>query len=246
MRALMIIIRRDFLNLLHKGSFVFNATLFPLALVGLLGLLNEGFFGREMTGWDVCAVNILVYMSAYSAMIATNSFMERTLRPTNLRVLFTPVPLPALYVGKILATTLFCGGGYLVDTVVLSLCGMRLGPALGLGLAPLVLAVTLASTSLGVFICCLVKDEPTANRILSLVVNLFAVVGGVFFSLESLGGTAARIASFSPFTWLREAAFRYVWDGRVLPMAVMALAALLVAALGMICCRPAFKPEDYV
>ncbi len=208
MDAFFIIVRRDVLNLVRKRSFLVSMSIFPLALVGLLGLLNEGFFGNGMTGWDVCAVNILVYMGGYASMIATNSFMERTLRPTNLRVLFTPVPLAAVYVGKIVATTIFCGTAYLTDTIVLSLCGVRLGPALGLGLAPLVLAVTLASTSLGVFLCCLVRDEPTANRILSLVVNVLAAVGGVFFSIESLGGAAATIAAVSPFTWLREAAFQ--------------------------------------
>lgn len=246
MRTLFIIVRRDFLNLLRKGTFVFSALVFPVALVGLLGLLNQGLFGGDMTGWDVCAVNIMIYMAAYSSMIATNSFMEKTLRATNLRVLFAPVPLPALYVGKALATTLFCGAGYLIDMIALSLCGVRLGPALGMGLAPLVLSVTLASTSTGVFVCCIVKDEPTANRIISLVMNLLAVVGGVFFSFERLGRTAATIAAVSPFTWLREAAFRFVWGGSFESAAAPLAAALLVAAAALLACRVSFRSEDYV
>lgn len=246
MNALTLILRRDVLNLLRKHSFVFSALLFPLALVGLLGLLNEGLYGGVMTGWDVCAVNIMMYMAVYSSMIATNSFMEKTLKPTNLRVLFTPVPLAVLYLGKIFATTIFCGVGYLADVIVLSLSGVRLGPALGMGLAPLVLAVTFASTSVGVFLCCLVKDEPTANRLLSLVVNVAAVVGGVFFSMESLGRTAATVASFSPFTWIREAAFRYVWDGRAGGAATATVVAVLVAAAAILACRASFKSEDYI
>jgi len=245
METLYAIFRRDLLNLGRKGSFVFSATVFPLALVGLLGLLNEGLFGMAMTGWDVCAVNIMVYMAVYSSMIATNSFMERAVKATNLRVLFTPVPLAALYLGKILATTIFCASGYFVDLVVLSLLGIHLGPGLGMGLAPLVVTLTLASTSIGVLLCCLVKDEPTANRILSLVVNIAAALGGVFFSMESLGGTAAAVAGFSPFTWLREAVFRFVWDGQAMGTAVAAAGSLLVAGAAVLGCRATFKSEDY-
>ena len=246
MRVFLIIVRRDILNLLKKGSFVFAAVIFPVALVGLLGLLDEGLYGSALTGWDVCAVNVMIYMGAYAAMISTNSFMERTLRPTNLRVLFTPVPLPVLYLGKIVATTVFCGAGYVIDMIALSLCGVHLGPALGMEMAGLVLAVTLASTSIGVFVCCIVKDEPTSNRVLSLIMNALAAIGGVFFSLERLGGAAVKIASFSPFTWLREAAFHFVWNGTARSLAVASGAAVMVAAVAVVACRASFKPEDYV
>ena len=247
MNALPTLIRRDTRNMIIRPMFIFYSTGFPLAMIFILGLLSQGFYGGPLSSWDVVAVNLLLYQALLSCSMSTNSFLERSLKAPNLRVLFAPVRPLHLLLSKVLASTLFCLGGFVVVFAILEVLGVNLGPFCGLELFGMVAALSLASTALGLWVVCLVQDESGANMVLNLGIGILACTGGVFFSIEHFGPVAAALARYSPFTWLREIAFKIIWNGGD-PVGYIATIGLsLVAAVAFLgAARASFKTEDFV
>jgi ABC-2 type transport system permease protein len=247
MNALPTLVRRDTRNMIIRPMFIFYSTGFPLAMILILGLLSQGFYRGPLSSWDVVAVNLLLYQSLLSCSMSTNSFLERSLKAPNLRVLFAPVRPLHLLLSKAIASTLFCLGGFAIVFAILEALGVKLGPLCGLELFGMVAALSFASTALGLWVVCLVRDESGANMILNLVMGILACTGGVFFSIERFGPVAATLARYSPFTWLREIAFTMIWNGGD-PIGYAATIGLsLVAAVLLLgAARAAFKTEDFV
>lgn len=246
MSNLTTLVIRDTRNLIIRPTFLFYVTFFPLALIGLLGLLGQGFYGPAMTSWDVGAVNILLYTASLSCAMSVNSFLERTLKAPNLRVLFSPVSPFDLILSKVIGSTLFCLGGYAIVFAILQVLGVRLGPVWGLEFFGIIAALSFASSALGLWVVCLVRSEPVANQILNLIIGALACTGGVFFNIEHLGTVGALLARLSPFTWIREVAFRTIWNGDPAGYALSILILLATTAVFIVAARLSFKTEDFV
>jgi len=247
MKSLPTLVRRDARNMIIRPTFLFYATGFPLMMIFLLGLLSQGFYSGPMSSWDVVAVNLLLYQALLSCSMSTNSFLERTLKAPNLRVLFAPVRPLDLLLSKVLASTLFCLGGFVFVFVVLEVLGVHLGPLCGLEFFGMIAALSLASSALGLWVVCLVQDESGANMVLNLGIGILACTGGVFFSIEHFGPVAAAFARYSPFTWLREIAFKIIWNGGDSMGCIATMALSLVAAVAFLgAARASFKTEDFV
>jgi ABC-2 type transport system permease protein len=247
MNALPTLILRDTRNLIIRPTFLFYSTGFPLAMIFILGLLSQGFYGLSMSSWDVVAVNLLLYQAFLCCSLSTNSFLERTLKAPNIRVLFAPVRPLDLLLSKAFASTLFGLGGFVLSFVILELLGVKLGPLYGLEFFGIIAPLCFASTALGLWVVCLVKDESGANMILNLVIGILACTGGVFFNIEHFGLAAALLALWSPFTWLRQVAFRIIWNGGDPTGYAAAIGLSLVAAVVFLgAARASFKTEDFV
>jgi ABC-2 type transport system permease protein len=247
MSALPTLVLRDTRNMIIRPTFLFYSTGFPLAIIFILGLLSQGFYGSAMTSWDVVAVNMLLYQALLSCSLSTNSFLERTLKAPNLRVLFAPVRPLDLLLSKSIASTLFCLGGFVAIFAILEFLGLHLGPLCGLELFGMIAALSFASSALGLWVVCLVRDESGANMILNLVIGILACTGGVFFSIEQFGPVAAWLSRFSPFTWLREIAFGMIWNGGDPRGYAATIALSLVAAVAFLgAARASFNTEDFI
>lgn len=247
MKALPILVFRDTRNMIMRPMFIFYSTGFPLAMILILGLLSQGFYSGAMSSWNIAAVNLLLYQALLSCSMSTNSFLERSLKAPNLRVLFAPVRPLDLLLSKSIASTLFCLGGFVAIFAILEVLGINLGPLCGLELFGMVAALSFASTALGLWVVCLVRDESGANMILNLGIGLLASTGGVFFNIEHFGPVAAALARRSPFTWLREIAFKIIWNGGDQIGYAATIGLSLVAAVAFLgAARVTFKTEDFV
>jgi ABC-2 type transport system permease protein len=98
----------------------------------------------------------------------------------------------------------------------------------------------------GVLFCCIFKSENLANKVLSPFINIFIIIGGVFFSVESLGKTMTQISNFSPLKWLNEAVFKIIYDKDLsyfMPAVIIIVFRTIVC---LVLCKLTFKEEDYV
>lgn len=110
----------------------------------------------------------------------------------------------------------------------------------------LLLSLNMFACVTGVMSCCIFKSEEVANKILSTFVNIFAILGGIFFQLDGLGSTIRMISYVSPVKWIAQASFQIIYDSN-LSLFIPTIAALLVVALlFLIVCRITFRTEDYV
>lgn len=242
------IFKRDLVNIVLNPVLLISNTLFPVVLVILLSYLTSGSYGSGgVTAYDYYAVTILIYAILNAAMTASNSFMEKSLKTSNLRIMYAPIKLSYIYMAKIVATFIFtsvCFLGYIAFFRLVF--GVNFGGENLLYVILIVLFLNLLSSVTGIFFCCVFKSEELTNKIISVVINIFAILGGLFFRLDGLGPAAERISFLSPAKWASEAMFRIIYDSDFSVFVPGILILFTVSVALLIGCKITFKVEDYV
>ena len=248
MYKFLVLLKRDLVNIVLNPMLLFYNTVFPILLVLVLGFLNRGNYGDTgIDSYDYYGVAILIYFVLNVSTTAANSFMERSLKTTNLRVMFSPIRLSYIYLSKIVATFLFTSLCFiLLMLVASSALGVNYGGENRGYVLCLILSFTFLSSALGVFFCCIFKSEELTNKILSLVMTLFALLGGLFFQLDGLGETVRAITYASPAKWVSEGIFRIIYDGDTNWFLPILAVFLVLSAAFTFACKLTFKTEDYV
>lgn len=248
MHTLKVLFKRDFINIaLNPMLFLYN-TVFSFLMIVVLGFLNRGNYGNTgLDSYDFYGITMLIYAALNASTTAANSFMEKSIKTTNLRVIYSPIRLSDIYLSKILATFAFTSV-CLIGVVTASslLLGVNYGGAYIPGVILLLLLFNLFSSALGVFMCCIFKSEELSNKILSLVNTLLSVLGGLFFQMDGLGNGVRFISRMSPVKWVSEGIFKMIYDqesGFYLPTCIILAALTLLLVFG---CKKTFKTEDYV
>ncbi len=241
------IFKRDLLNLIFNPMWVFNGTLFPFLLVLILGFLSSGNYGSSVTSYDYYGVSMMIYEIFNTSIIASNSFMEERIKQGNMRIIYSPLPRASIYISKILATFVFSSVCHIIVILVLNLSlNVNFGGKNVLFVILLLLLFEIFASILGVLFCCIFKSENTANQILSIVINISAVLGGLFFQLGGFGKNVENISYISPVKWIATDIFKVIYDkdfSYFLPT-VTILIVLSIAAL--LLCGKFYRTEDYI
>lgn len=247
MRGFYNICKQDFMNLAKNPMWLFYVLAFPILLVGVMGFFMEGSYGTEITSYDYYGISLMIYGALNAATIGANSFMEERIKAGNMRIIFSPQPDSYLYFSKIIAAFLFTEIAYFIDFGILHyLFGINIGGMYtGYVLAVLTMAI-LFSSALGVMCCCILKSENITNQILSTLLTILCLLGGVFFSLDGFGETVRKICLLSPVKWIMNTLFAIIYDrdlGQVLPTIFMLAAGTVII---VVLCGVFFHKEDYV
>lgn len=247
MRGFYNICKQDFMNLAKNPMWLFYVLAFPILLVGVMGFFMEGSYGTEITSYDYYGISLMIYGALNAATIGANSFMEERIKAGNMRIIFSPQPDSYLYFSKIIAAFLFTEIAYFIDFGILHyLFGVNIGGMYtGYVLAVLTMAI-LFSSALGVMCCCILKSENITNQILSTLLTILCLLGGVFFSLDGFGETVRKICLLSPVKWIMNTLFAIIYDrylGQVLPTIFMLAAGTVII---VVLCGVFFHKEDYV
>jgi len=237
----------DMQNLLTNPMWIFYAVGFPLALVLLLGFLASGSFGNAVTSYDYYGVALMVFAIFNASTFSANSFMEERIKSPNMRIVYSPARPWFIHFSKVIATTVFCtAANILVAAILHFTVGVNYGGLNGLYLAAIMLLSVLFFSALGVLVCCILRDESSANNVLSLLLALFAVLGGVFFPVDGFGKAISAASWISPAKWILVTCLRIIYDSdfsMFLPACVV-LALLSVATVAM--SGLVFKGEEYI
>lgn len=247
MRRFYNICKQDFMNLAKNPMWLFYVFAFPILLVGVMGFFMEGSYGTEITSYDYYGISLMIYGALNAATIGANSFMEERIKAGNMRIIFSPQPDSYLYFSKIIAAFLFTEIAYFIDFGILHyLFGVNIGGMYtGYVLAVLTMAI-LFSSALGVMCCCILKSENITNQILSTLLTILCLLGGVFFSLDGFGETVRKICLLSPVKWIMNTLFAIIYDrdlGQVIPTIFMLAAGTVII---VVLCGVFFHKEDYV
>lgn len=242
------IFKRDLVNIVLNPVLLISNTIFPIVLVVLLSYLTSSNYGSGgVTAYDYYGVTILIYAILNVSMTASNSFMEKSLKTSNLRIMYAPIRLSYIYLAKIAATFIFTSVCFMGYVALFSLVfRVNFGGVNLLYVILIILFFNLLSAITGVFFCCIFKSEEITNKIISVVINIFAILGGLFFRLDGLGPAVERISYISPAKWAAEAMFRIIYDNDFSLFGPGILMLLLTSAVLLIGCKFTFKVEDYV
>ncbi|MCL2137863.1 MAG: ABC transporter permease [Coriobacteriia bacterium] len=241
------ILAADLQNLFTNPMWLVTSTVYPAALILVLGFLASGSYGQAVTSYDYYGVAMLLYLVFNVATFSANSFMEERIKSPNMRIVYSPIPAWFIHLSKVLATTVFCSVSYGLVAVVLHLTlGINYGGAGSWAFAALVFLSILFFSAFGVLVCCLLKSEGSANQLVSLLVTVFAVLGGLFFPVDGLGRAVAVASWASPAKWILVASLRIIYDG---DLALLAPAAAILGTLTLACVLASsriFRGEEYL
>lgn len=239
--------KRDFINIILNPVLFFSNTVFPVLLLMVMGYLTHDGYGSAVSSYDYYGVTLLLYTVLNVSTTAANSFMEKSIMDSNLRILYSPVSTSFIYLSKVLATFVFTSLCYIAYAIIVKLLfNVNFGGAKAPYIFIMLLLFNMLSTLIGILFCCIFKSEESTNKILSIFINISAILGGTFFQIDGLGKTAQQVSNISPLKWITKAVFRTIYDGDtslVLPVCAIFIAASLILLLG---CKLTFKTEDYV
>ncbi len=245
MRNLWLMIRADFLNLLKNPMWVFYATAFPILMTVILGYLTEKSYGSEITSFDYYGITMMLYAVLNGGMTSANAFLEERIKKPNMRIIYAPGSPQNIYRSKVVASFGFALLFHLADILVLYTI-FHVTVASPLYLLVLLVLTELFAATLGITMCCIFKSEAMTNQIQSIVINLFAILGGVLFSLDGYGAAARKISMLSPVKWVVKAVFQIIYD-RNLHLFLPSVLVLTGSILGMLLiCRITFRKEDCI
>ncbi|MBC8060799.1 MAG: ABC transporter permease [Clostridiaceae bacterium] len=241
------VFKRDFFNLAINPMWIFYITVFPFMLVSILGFLNSGNYGSNITAYDYYGISIMIYMVFNTSTLSANSFMEGRIKQGNMRIIYSPLPKGHIYISKIAATAILSFFCHLLVMLLLHLIlKVNFGGENVIFIILILLLFEIFVSILGVLFCCIFKSENTANQILSIVINISAIMGGLFFRLDGFGETVEKISYLSPVKWIVTDILKVIYDrdfSYYLPtvtiLVVLSLSALLL-------CKKFYNTEDYI
>lgn len=237
------LIHQDIKLLFTNMMWMFYNTAFPFLLIAIMGSLCADLFGSDVRAYDYYGVAFLIYSGVNAATIASNSFMEEKIKAGNMRVLYAPIQHEWLYLSKIIASTLFCFICHvLVGIACVVLFHMQTGTMWWLLLVLLFLTELFASI-LGIFFCLLFRSENAANQVLTIFINLSALLGGIFIAMERFGDLLSAISWFSPMKWLLQASFLCIYDHEIIGVLYAAAGLVVLCIMLLMVCRHIFEEE---
>lgn len=245
MRNLLLIIKEDFLNLLKNPMWIFYATGFPILIIVIMGYLTRQSYGNEVTSYDYYGISMMIYTLLNSGMTSANAFLEERIKKPNMRIIYAPGSVKNIYLSKIIASFLFGYIFHVIDFLFLHAL-FHIYVRNWVYLFVLFAAIELFAAAFGIMLCCVVKSESMTNQIQGIIVNIFAILGGVLFSLDGYGKTVEHISMISPVRWMVKMAFQVVYDNDFHLFGPVVLCLLLAICLLLIICNVTFRREDCI
>lgn len=246
MRRFLAIFRMDLLDLFKNPVLIGYNTVFALLLILIMGWLCGGEFADIRNAYQYYTISLLIYGMLNGAMTASNCFMERDIKRPNLRIIYSPAGSGSIWFSKIAASFVF---DYSLHLLLMLLVCPLLHVTLGdnpLLFVVLMAPIEFAAVALGTFFCCVFHCEETTSSLLSTVISLLCVLGGTFFSLDSLGKTLALASRLSPVKWINDVFFALVCDNNAAFFWPVFFGACAISALLVLGCRLMFRTEDYL
>lgn len=242
------IVKFDLSNLIRNPMLLILNTIFPLLLIGIMGVVTSGSFGAgNVSSFDYDGVTMMILTALLISMTASNTFMEQKVKRGNARIVYAPIPKSEIFLSKLISTYLLGTVSYSIIIIICQfLFHFNFGGKNVFYIMLLINIVSLFSTSFGIMCCCIFKSEEAANSMIPLVILLFVLFGGIFFPVASFGKAVETISIFSPVRWITECAFKIIYDQNfnlLLPVI------LLLSFLSIICIivsQITFKPEEYI
>lgn len=241
------ILKIDFLNLLTNPIWIAFGTLYYLAIALVLGLLTNNSYGETITAYDYYAVAVILFATFNAATFSANSFMEEKIKSPNMRILYSPVPPFFIPFSKVIATTLFCMLTIIVDMFILHLItGAYYGGVYIIPFMIIIFISTIFFSILGIWLCCMLKNESSANQILSTLIVLLSLLGGVFFPVDGWGKSISILTWISPVKWILNACIQIIFDHDLSLFFPTICIFFILSGLLLWSSAKKFKGEDYL
>ena len=183
-----------------KGPVIVFGLLFPFFLFLAFSLGRN--LSAEMFTAPMLSMAVFFTSASVGPIIAPWETRMRTLE----KLLTTPVSVPAMIIGDVVAGLIF---GFIISLVALvgTVLTLHVSVNMPLGLAASMLVGCFAFSSLGILLSSPPTDNPSDVMMLSNLVKLPLIfVSGVFVPLSQMSVLGRSMAMFSPLTYFADVA----------------------------------------
>lgn len=242
------LIKQDFKNLITTPVVVTSCFIFPWFLVGLFGFIFSSLYGGDgVTSYDYYGVTMMIYMTLISITITPNTFMEKKLRQGNMRIAYAPVSKVSIYMSKIISSFIFIEISFVLNMILMNYFKIvNFGGSNFIYILVLFAAFLLFTVTLGGAVCVIIKEEELTNTILSAITNIFALLSGMFFPVDSLGKVISKLANLSPLKWILDTSFNVIYDNNFHSYNDIVSALVLLSMVCLATMHYNYRPEDYI
>lgn len=239
--------KMDFMNTAKNPTLFLCNTVFPLVIILIMGFITKASYGSKVTSYDYYGVTMTIFFAFEIATTEANTFMEKKVKPGNVRLIYSPTHTSNIFLSKILACSAFAGICYTILMVVEDkVFNIKLGGENFIYVLILVLLFIFFMCSFGAFMCCIFKSEEAANKIMFPLLVVFGIFGGMFFPIDSLGNAVQKLSYVSPLKWINDCILKIIYDKDFSMFVPTITAFILGSAILMLLCKLIFKPEEYI
>lgn len=218
----------------------------PVLLTAIIGYLAQDSYGSGLSSYEFYSISMMVFTYLAAGLSSANNFVDESIMDGNIRVIYSPVKDYEIYTSQIITGTIFCALGITFSMIVFRfIFGINYnGSDFIIWLAFITLAFL--SNTIGVFLCTITKSFITINVIFNIIQCVLGVLGGAFFSIDSLGKFAASLAKLSPVKWFIDGIFNSMYENSITLIALMIVINIILALILIISSKFTFKTEKYI
>lgn len=242
------IIKFDLSNDFKNMSFIFAYLITPIILLAGISFLTQSYYDSSLfSSIDYYGITMSVFLCSMMCDLSLNSFTVDTVKPVNIRVIYSPTKKTNIFLSKILSGFIY---GIIMLLIFTLFEHFILNVNLGGANVFFVLAINIAfiffSCTLGCLLGCVIHNGNIASKTSSFLFSIFAALGGVFFPVYEFGKTFSKFSHLSPETPVIKCIFSIIYDNDLSSFLGVISFLIIASIILIILCKITFKPEEYI
>ncbi|MCR1900961.1 ABC transporter permease [Ligilactobacillus apodemi] len=183
------IMKQDMVNLLRNKPIMMYLIIYPVVLILITGLVFESIFSDDiLTSYDYYGVTMMIYLSMATIIILPELLFGSNVKYANYRIVYLPIPRYKIYLSKLIVAISVPYFILAIYMIIFNSMGLvNYGKSNIDYILLLDLALVTFSITFGGAFCVLMQNEDIATKILNLVINIFAILSGLFFPMYIFG-----------------------------------------------------------
>ncbi|PJI09453.1 MULTISPECIES: ABC transporter permease [Clostridium] len=244
--SLLNMVKFEFKLMSKTSVMVLSFFAYPVVLTLIIGYLTYNNFGSGISSYDYYSIGMMIFIYSGAGLASVYNFIGKPIKQGNLRVIFTPIKTTSIYLSQIICGTIFCAAGAAFTMAAFNvLFGINYNGNEFIIFSSFVTLIFM-SNALGVLLCIIIDNDVTINMIFNTIQTVFCVLGGAFFSLESLGKIPAAIAKISPVKWVMDGMLNSIYDNNNFLLYITIAINIVLGVILIAFCKCTFKTEKYL
>lgn len=219
---------------------------FPIILVGILGVLTKRSLNLEISSFQYYTIVMIPYCLLLSLVTAAYSGKEEAGHKVAERILASPIEIRTIVCSKVISNLLsFFLCTFLTYCMLAAF--LHIG---GFGTLPLLLlfylSLSLLTSVLGTYIGLSMRNFLVVKNLISIPITLFALLGGTFYPIRTSNGLLMHLIEYSPVRLVNRGLFLLLYDHRIWPIVMISLVMILISVFMYVLTIRTFKKEEYL
>lgn len=220
--------------------------IFPLVLIGLLGVLTKNNFSQQVTSYQYYTVALITFCASMSVITAAYAAKEEAYQKTAIRILMAPIEYKGIVFVKIVSCSIIFS---ICNCFTFILCGLIWKLPFGhewLFILLLFIAMSYVVAGIGVIIGTGMNNFLLIKNVINIPIALFAVAAGAFYPFSSLHPVVKCLINLSPLTWVNRSIFAVLYDGQYSLILTVIVIHIIAGTICFALANRVFKKEEYI